>query len=309
MNKNIFSFTASDHMTLPWILYSPQEKDTKEIAIYLHGNGSSSVFYSMDKLDTIWKQLVELWISFAPFNNRGAGYHQKIESIDEDWNKCRKSVGTAFELVKDSIVDIDSIVSHFKREWYTKFHLIGESTWSNKICVYNRYKENNVFSSYILAAAWDDTGVFYKYMWIDKFDEYLTLAPKKIEHWHWADFVPREDLFGMLMSYKSLYDTINPDGDYNTFPYNEHIKDLWLSKAALFRYFQKISIPTTVIYGEHDEYCWWGAKVAINILRRYEEPNQSIRYEIIKWANHGFGWYNMELAQQIRKHFVSFKNL
>lgn len=50
MQKNIFSFTTTDNLNLPWLLYA-LDQCSKKIAILLHGNWSSSVFYSMEKYD------------------------------------------------------------------------------------------------------------------------------------------------------------------------------------------------------------------------------------------------------------------
>ncbi len=308
MNKNIFSFTTTDHLTLPWLMYTP-EKETKEIAFLLHGNGSSSVFYSMTKNDPMWKQITDQWIAFVAFNNRGAHYHKKFKGFDDSWEKRIKQWGMAFELLKECIIDIDSIVAYFKWLWYEKFHLIWNSTWANKICTYDWYTKETPFSSYLLLASWDDTGLFYEYMGKENFMRLLEESKEKIEQWLWEEFVPRDEVFGMLMSYQSLYDTINPDGDYNTFPYNEHQNNLWLSKEKLFRYFAGIAIPTTVVYGELDEYsASWSWEKAVEILKQQESPKQNISYKVIPWADHWFGWHYKELATAVGQHFTSLKS-
>jgi len=45
MQTNLIQFSTTDHLLLPGLLYEPKQK-TKKAAIFLHGNGSASVFYA-----------------------------------------------------------------------------------------------------------------------------------------------------------------------------------------------------------------------------------------------------------------------
>lgn len=304
MNKNIFSFNTTDGLTLPWLIYSPKSW-SKEIALLLHGNWSSSVFYSMEKYNLMAEAITTQWIAFAPFNNRGAHYHKKFKGLNAQWEKWKKHGGMAFELLEECIIDIDCLVDYLKTLGYEKFHLIGNSTWANKICTYHRHKDSTPFSSYLLVAAGDDTGLYYEFIGKDNFHRLLNVSKEKIDQWLWEEFVPREEVFGMLLSYQSLYDTINPDWDYNAFPYNEYFNSLNLSTKPLFRYFNTIDIPTSVIYWEVDEFCSWPAKQSIDALKKHQNPLIEIQYSIVPGADHGFTGYYSELAEAVGKHFWS----
>jgi pimeloyl-ACP methyl ester carboxylesterase len=154
-------------------------------------------------------------------------------------------------------------------------------------------------------AAWDDTGLYHEFIGNENFHRLLKVSKEKIDQWLWEEFVPRDEIFWMLLSYQSLYDTINPDWDYNTFPYNEYINTLNLSTQSLFRYFSKIDIPTSVIYGEVDEYCGWDANQAVKILKEHQNKNITIDYMIVPWADHWFTWCYEELSQAVGRHFSS----
>lgn len=132
----------------------------------------------------------------------------------------------------------------------------------------------------------------------DKFLKVLEISRQKIRSGKGKALVPKSLVGEMIISYQSLFDTINPDGDYNIFPYNEYLNKLKLSKKELFKEFKQISKPALVIYGECDEYCF-GAKNAINILKKESNNKNNFEYKIIPGADHGFTGKEKELARLI----------
>src|SRR3989344_6428809 len=64
-------FETDDDLRLPGLLYEPQKK-TQKVLIYLHGCGSTSVFYSVSDINIFADALTKAGIAFFPFNNRGA---------------------------------------------------------------------------------------------------------------------------------------------------------------------------------------------------------------------------------------------
>ena len=77
-NLQLVGFETPDHLQLPGLLYEP-EKKTDKVAVYLHGNGSSSVFYSNHKMNLFGQELNRIGVSFFPFNNRGAHWIKKLD--------------------------------------------------------------------------------------------------------------------------------------------------------------------------------------------------------------------------------------
>lgn len=311
-NLRLISFATSDNLSLPGLLYEP-EKKTDKVAIYLHGNGSSSIFYGADEMNLFGESLNRVGVSFFPFNNRGAHWIKKLNR-KVDGEEERALYGMTYELIKECIYDIDGAIGFLKKLEYKTFYLIGGSTGANKIVVYNYYKsfdsaqnkEKNPVSKYILLSGGDDTGLYYEFEFKKnkkKFFKVLNYCKKKSDQGKGKELVPKYILKEPLISYQSLYDTINPDGDYNIFPFNEYINNLKLSRKPLFKEFKTVNKPTLVIYGELDEYCYGNAPRCVEILKKESASRRTnpklFTFKIIKGADHGFDGKEKELVEAI----------
>lgn len=285
-------FTTEDGLTLPGLLY--EAINSKKVAVYLHGNGSSSIFYDENEHRDIPKQLSRKEIAFLKFNNRGAHIIKKLNvKIGEEVK--RKRFGCAFEKIQDCVLDIDAAVKFLQKSGYSEFYLIGASTGANKVCVYDHYKSNNIFKKYILLAGGDDTGIYYSTLGKEKFFKLLKTSTEKIRKGGGEDLI-KELLPDEIFSYLAFYDIANPDGDYNCFPFSEILTKTKLSTKPIFRYFKGIKKPSLIIYGENDEYAWGDINKIINILKSYQ-PN--FEYKTIKNTDHGFTGKENELAKII----------
>src|SRR3990172_10352165 len=103
-DPSLVRIKTEDGLTLPGLLY--ESNNSKKVAIQLHGNGSTSVFYFDDRRDEQVKTLDEKGISFLLFNNRGALNIKKLD-VKKNGEVERKRFGTAYEKIKDCIKDID----------------------------------------------------------------------------------------------------------------------------------------------------------------------------------------------------------
>ncbi len=290
----LVEFESTDHITLPALLYEPLNK-TNKVAIFLHGNGNSSVFYAVKQMNVLADHLTQKDISLFSFNNRGAHYFHKLKRIKNGIEEDLK-LGTAYELIKDCLYDIDGTVNYLSKLGYKTFYLIGESTGANKIVVYHYYKPKNKIEKYVLLSGGDDTGLYYQSMGKKKFYLALKKCQVEIKKGNGIKLVPKY-LVDYLFSYQSLYDTINPDGDYNIFPFNEVFHNLKLSKKPLFREYKTINKPTLVVYGENDEYCYGDVPKCVKVLKK-DCPNAKLfTFKIVKNADHGFNGKEEELAK------------
>lgn len=293
-NTKWVQFESIDKLMLPGMLFEPEEK-TKKVAINLHGNGSASVFYNFERTDSFAKELNKQNISFFTFNNRGAHYIKKLKIDNEEKDEIK--IGTVFELIKDCIKDIDGAIEFLKELGYEEFYLLGHSTGANKICVYNFYKPSNEISKYILLGGGDDTGIYYNLIGAkDKFRKYLKSAEEQIAKGNGRKMIPKY-IVDSLFSWQSFYDTCNPDGDYNTFPFNEYINGLKLSTKPLFRELKSIAKPTLVVYGENDEYCYGDINRIIDVFKTQISNKDLFDFRVIKSADHGFDGHEEELAR------------
>lgn len=285
-NSEFIQFTTSDRLTLPGLLFSAP--NSKKAAIYLHGNGSNSIFYYDEYF--LAEELLKKGISLLMFNNRGAHIIKNINV-----GKERKRFGMAYEKIKDCIPDIDGAIKFLEEKGYEEFYLIGVSTGANKICVYNFYKSKNKISKYVLICGGDDTGIYYDLLGKEKFYKLLKEAGEKIKKGEGEEIIS-ELLPDEVFSYIGFYDIANPDGDYNIFPYFEVINNLILSSKPLFRHFKSIKKPSIIIYGDIDEYAWGNVKRIVNILKKYKPK---LIYKIIKGADHRFKNHEKELAKEV----------
>ena len=283
---------TQDGLTLPGLLY--ESARSKTAVIYLHGNGSSSIFYDETENKPLASALDKKNISILYFNNRGAHIIKKLYA-KEGKKEVRKRFGMAYEKIKDCIPDIDGAIAFLKKRGYKTFYLVGASTGANKICVYNFYKPQNEIGKYVLLCGGDDTSSYYDGLGKAKFWKTLTTAQKKIKNKQGEEII-KEILPDYLFSYIGFHDIANPDGDYNVFPFYEVLRNVQLSKKPLFRYFKSIKKPTLVVYGDKDEWAWGDVPKIVNILKR-EQP--SFQYNIIKDADHGFSGKEKELGNII----------
>ncbi|HQM15648.1 MAG TPA: DUF1749 domain-containing protein [Candidatus Woesebacteria bacterium] len=298
---------TSDQLELPGLLFTPT-KVTDKAAIYLHGNGDSSVFYSVKRMQAIAQALTDKGIAFLAFNNRGAHFikilnHHEEESarfITTSGSKGRRQQetvqGSAYELIRECEYDINGGVNLLAEKGYKYLYLIGHSTGANKICVYNHYQPNSPFRKFVLLSGGDDTGLLRKTMGDKFFYTALECAKKEVNRGRGLELVPRS-IYSGIMSFQSFYDMANPDGEYNTFPFLEYLQHFKLSAKPLFRYFQAIARPMLVVYGENDEFVPdFKGSLAIQILQEQLTLNQSCHFEIISGADHGFHNHEEEMA-------------
>lgn len=281
---------TKDGLTLPGLLCEP--KRARAAMIYLHGNGSSSIFYDFNtgKQKSLASALNKKKISILYFNNRGAHIIKKLK-INRGGKMIRKPYGMAYEKIKECVPDIDGAIAFLKKRGYKKFYLIGESTGANKICVYNFYKKNNEISKYVLLCGGDDTGIYYHMLGKSKFWKLLSKSKRKIKAKRGEEIIP--ELLPDIFSYIGFYDIANPNGDYNTFPFYEVIRKVKLSDKPLFRHFKSIKKPSLVVYGSQDKYAWSNVPKVVEILKRYQPK---FTYKIIKGADHGFKGREKQLA-------------
>jgi pimeloyl-ACP methyl ester carboxylesterase len=285
-------FDTKDGLTLPGLLYEAGKR--KSVVIYLHGNGSSSVFYDEAENRVLAEALSKKDTSILYFNNRGAHIIKKLY-VRRGKEEERKRFGMAYEKIKDCIIDIDGAIAFLKKQGYRKFYLAGASTGANKICVYNFYKPENDVEKYILLCGGDDTGIYYDMLGKQKFWKLLETAKKKIKVKQGEEII-KEMLPDNFFSHIGFFDIANPDGDYNIFPFYEVLRKVKLSTKPLFRHFKSIRKPTLVVYGDQDEYAWGSVPKIVEILEKYQ-PRMT--YRVIKGADHGFKNHEKELAKMI----------
>jgi pimeloyl-ACP methyl ester carboxylesterase len=275
-------FEATDGLTLAGVLYEPKRATTRA-AIFLHGAGGSFESKRNNRLAEVFTRAGIAWF---PFNNRGANVVRRFGDV---------LGGMAYERIRDCVFDIDGAIRELRRRGYRDITLIGHSTGANKIAVYDFYKERVQAKRYVLLAGGDDTGILYTHLGARRFTAALKKARELIRARRGAEIVPPA-LSQLPMSWTSFYDTANPDGDYNVFPFLEVMRNLRLSRKPRFRHVRGIRKPTLVLYGENDEFCFGNVPRCVSILDEALGPKPNMELAIMKDADHGFSGREKDLG-------------
>ncbi|QQS43588.1 DUF1749 domain-containing protein [Candidatus Roizmanbacteria bacterium] len=296
MSTTLVHFLTTDKLRLPGLLYEPKTP-TKRAAIYLHGCGSSSVFYK--PVMNLWgKQFTQKNIAFFPFNNRGAHLVKSLHQETGEAEAERILGGTYYERIAECVNDIDGAITFLRANGYNTFYLIGHSTGANKIVVYNQLSKQNPVSKYILLAGGDDTGLNYEMFGEKRFQAALKRAKQEIDRGNEMKIAPKY-LYPEPYTYRSLYDVLNPDGDYNTFPFYEYLHKQRLSKKPLFDMYRNIEKPMLIVYGEQDEFCFNNVNGCVEALKKNTNPKSHTTFEIISDTGHGFDGKEEELGKMM----------
>lgn len=282
-------FQSKDGLNLPGLLF-PANSD--KVAIFIHGNGSSSVFYYNDY--SLPRELLKKGISTLMFNNRGAHLIHKLDKYDDN-QITRSKYGMAYEMIREVVLDVDGALDYLKAKGFKKFYLIGGSTGANKIVVYNKYKPKNPFDAYVLIAGGDDLGVYFNKLGREGYQELIKDSKEKIEKGK-GDEIVKQLLPDYFFSYKSFFDIANPEGDYNIFPYFDYFLKLKLTKKKLFNEFSLINKSSLIIYGEDDEYAWGKVDDVVELLKSIKPE---FTYKVIKKADHKFNNQIVYLAKVV----------
>ncbi len=196
--------------------------------------------------------------------------------------------------------DIDGAVNFVKSLGYKHIYLIGSSTGANKIAIYNKYKPENEVEKYILECGGDDSGIYYSSVTKAKFEMVLKKCKQMIHKGRGRELVPKY-IMNYAISYQSLFDQIDPEGDYNTFPFYWSLNNIKIMKKKAFGEVEQIDKPTLVIYGSEDEYCYGRVSDCMNLIRNTIKGKNNFEFEIIPGADHGFTNHWQELADSVAK--------
>jgi alpha-beta hydrolase superfamily lysophospholipase len=252
MRLELVTVLSSDKLELPGLLFRP-EKETQRAAVWLHGMGDNAVFYKPAEINVLAEALAEKGIAFLAFNNRGAHARKNLKIADESLPEedRRYQGGMYYERIADCVHDIDGAATFLKDQGFDELYLIGLSTGANKICAYHAHAKQNPFSKYVLAGPGDDTGLMFLELGEKKFWDALKYAGRFLKT---EPFKTMPKYTGMYpYSAQSAWDVLNPDGDYNTFPFYEATHER-LGKKPLFEEYKQLDRPTLVVWGEDDEY-------------------------------------------------------
>ncbi len=311
MNTALVQLHSTDKLKLPGLYYTPVSP-TNRVAIWLHGMGDSGIFYNPERMNALGKALCKQGIAFLAFNNRGAHNKKKLHLNDDTIPEEDRiySGGTHYEKIADCIYDIDGAVVFLRKLGYTDFSLIGHSTGANKICSYVQNKTDNPFSRYVLAGPGDDSGLFFNELGEKRFFKALSYAQKAVAANRPLALLPRYT--GMHpFSAQAAVDILNPDGDYNTFPFFESTTKR-LGTKPLFKELRKIDGPVLTIIGENDAYMYTAGGVdgAFKLIRQHlpQKLQNKSSFIMVPGADHSFTDHETEFAEHVAQWLVDARS-
>jgi pimeloyl-ACP methyl ester carboxylesterase len=295
------SFETTDGIGLPGLLFRP-DKDTKKAAVWLHGMGDNAVFYKPDAINGLARALADKGIALLAFHNRGAHGKKSLKYVDETLPEedRRYPGGTYYELIADCVHDIDGAAALLEGRGFSELYLAGLSTGANKICAYHARAGRNPFGKYVLAAPGDDTGLKFTELGAQKFWSALKYAARHVS----------EEPFRIMPKYTGMYpfsarsakDVLDPDGDYNTFPYYEAVHGR-IGTKTLFKEYKAIDRPALVIMGEDDEYLRHagGADRVVKILMEHTSNAmlKKVDFTVVPGADHAFSGHQAQFAKLV----------
>ena len=301
MKLEFVSLLATDKLALPALLYTP-DKPTTRVTVWLHGMGDNGIFYKSTMMNALGASLTARGIAFLAFNNRGAHGSKHLKIADEAVPEADRDYqgGTYYERITDCAMDITGAVEFLEERGFTTLYLAGHSSGANKICAYDHRQPKSPFEKYVLAGPGDDTGLYFQQLGPKKFWRAARLAAKKAS----------KDPFYILPKYsgmhpfsaQSAWDILNPDGDYNTFPYYEATQER-LGEKPLFQEYHAITTKSLVIIGEHDEYAITagGTRQALDLFMKYTS-NAMLKYNdfmIMPDTDHSFHGHEVAFAEHV----------
>ncbi|HXE10344.1 MAG TPA: alpha/beta hydrolase [Verrucomicrobiae bacterium] len=301
MRLELVSLEAADRVELPGLLFAPDE-GTDRVAVWLHGMGDNAVFYKPREINALAEALVAEGIALLAFNNRGAHGRKSLKLADETLPEEDRRIqgGMYYELIADCVPDIDGAATFLRQRGFSHLYLIGLSTGANKICVYHAKARQNPFSKYVLAGPGDDSGLFFTDLGAKKFWQALNYAAAALK----TDPLKTMPKYTSMypFSVRSAWDILNPDGDYNTFPYYEATHER-LGKKPLFQEYKQLDKPTLVIFGDGDEYTEHagGADTTLKLLAQHTSNAQlkQTDFVLVPDADHSFSGNQPAFAKKV----------
>lgn len=243
MNCDFFRVKTKDGLLLP-VLYR-KVKNSKTIVIHTHGMAGS---FQENYVDALAMAYNELGYSFASYNNRGTGYVTAFIKKDK-----LITVGSNFELFKESDMDLDAVVNYFIEKGYENIILSAHSYGCNKMINYYSKNLKKPIKKLVLISPCDVI-LQTLYRLGDNYDELLNKA-KNMKKEKKEDGIVSFAFYPLCFSCKTFLNDFVPEQENDIFRYRT---PNYKSKVL-----RNIKIPVDVIMGENDNVLFMNNKEAV----------------------------------------------
>ena len=285
MKTTFVNFKAEDGVKLQGLLFEPNIKGNT-IIIHIHGMAGS--FYENSFITSMAELYSSNNVAFLSFNNRGHDYIADIVKITPDGTESVLG-GAAYEIIEESLLDIEGAISFVKELGYDRIVLQGHSSGANKIAYSYSIKQLDAIGVALLSPC-DDLGILIDEVG-EKRNEYLKLADTLISDGKPEAFMPEDTFFSYLLSAKTYKDSFCDNSALDAFPYRDENND--------FSMFKKISVPILITFGNDGDYLLQPHETIKQLLNEKKSPDASLDFEVIEGASHSYSGKETILAETI----------
>lgn len=255
--------------------------------VLLHIHGFEGNFYENSFVQALANHLKDKSISFLPVNTRGCEKIKDFNTVDGSI----KTVGARYELLEDSVIDIDAWIEFLLAKGYEKIVLQGHSLGTMKAIRYlHEGKHANKIEKLILLSPFDKKGLLKTYT-KTPIEELLAKAQKKIDEGNGNEIITKE-FETIEVSYKTYISWYKQDDLGRMFEF--------CTADYGFPALKSISIPTKIIVGSKDEYFHLSnpdkPEEALSLI---EKNMQNCQTKLIVGANHGYKDFEQILANEV----------
>jgi len=239
-NVQLVQTTTKDDFILNGI-YSDGDKNSEAI-IFIHG--FTGDFYTHKFIHTIGQALQDWQKAFVLAQTRGTGIQTEIiksNRAEEEY------IGSFFEKIEDSHLDISGWIKFLVEQGYRKIILMGHSLGTIKSVRYlfeGEYKDR--VTKLILLAPFDKNSYVEKKT-KGEWKEHLKIAEQKIKEGKELERIPNT-FDDFPMTYRTYYSSYKQDDFGCMFDFYR--------KDYNFPILNQINIPVTTIVGDLDEFLY-----------------------------------------------------
>lgn len=279
---SIHKMYSEDALELDGILFEPIKK-SKTIVIHIHGKEGN--FIQNHFVTTLGHAYAKAGISMLTFNNRGHDY--VADMVRKTHGGFEFSMrGSAFDILSESPLDINGVISYCYSLGYENIILQGHSLGPHKIAYYLTHSPKYDVKACILLSTSDIKYLFNAYVPNWKLNR--SVAEIMINEGKGSDFMPVKLWSNALVSAKTYLDWTREDADSWIFNFSD--------KNPECKYYRSIKLPILVINPENDAAVCTPQPEIGSILKR-ETRSDDFTFEYIKKAPHNFSQFEEGLEK------------
>ncbi|HLF55190.1 MAG TPA: DUF1749 domain-containing protein [Candidatus Nanoarchaeia archaeon] len=283
MQGELISFETADKLELEGMLCAP----TKSRTCLVHVHGMTDNFFGISMVDSLMHAAIRNEMAFFAFNNRGMGTITVFQRLKE--HLVFRTIGTAFENFKDSVLDIDGALKMLRERGYKNFILSGHSTGCQKTAYYQYRKNKRSVKGLIWLAPADDYNFQLKQLGTRKWKDWLQEARRLVRAGKGRELMP-PDVEPTYFSAKRYYELYRPGSiEGELFNYKGKLKAV-----------SKIKSPVLAVFGSKEEFAAMPPRKMLKLLsNKLQHPySKSV---LIKDADHCFCDYEEEAEKIISR--------